>query len=294
VWRVTILRTALVGLGDIAQKAYLPVLAARADITPVLVTRNAETLRRVGSQYRLPEQYTDLDAAFVHVATEAHVAVVTQLLAAGVPVFVDKPLADTYADAAAIADAAVAAGVPLMVGFNRRYAPAYAEIAQWPQRDIVVMQKNRTGPQDDVRRSVFDDFIHVVDTVRFLGPPVATAAVSGAVVDGRLQHVVITLTDGVRSATGVMNRTAGLSEESLEVFAPGRKRRVINVSEVVDLAGGEQLTRRDEWRSVGVQRGFAPMCQTFLDGVRGGPMPDLDDAVRTHLMCEQIIAALTG
>jgi virulence factor len=217
----------------------------------------------------------------------------TQLVAAGVPVFVDKPLAYSYADAAALAAASEAAGVPVMVGFNRRYAPAYAEIAQWPRRDVVLMQKNRAGPQDDVRRSVFDDFIHVVDTIRFLGPGVDTAIVAGEVADGLLQHVVVTLTDGVRSATGVMNRAAGTNEESLEVLAPGRKRRVVNVSEVVELAGGEHVERRDEWRPVGVQRGFAPMCQTFLDGVHGGPLPALDDALRTHAMCEQIVSDLT-
>lgn len=299
---MTRLRVAVVGIGDIAQKAYLPVLAARDDLDLVLVTRNAATLRSIGDRYRLPERYTSLgqaiaaglDAAFVHAATSAHAAIVSELIAAGVPVFVDKPLAYTYDDAAGIAVAARAAGVGLMVGFNRRYAPAYAELAQWPRRDVVIVQKNRTGPLEDVRRSVFDDFIHVIDTVRFLGPRVNAATVSGRVVDGLLQHAVVTLSDGNRFATGVMSRVAGLTEETADVLAPGRKRRVVNLAEVVDFEHTEQTTRRDEWQPVGVQRGFAGMCDTFVAGVRGGALPSLDDALGTHRMCEDVVAELTA
>jgi virulence factor len=40
-----------------------------------------------------------VDAAFVHAATAAHPEVVARLLEAGVPVYVDKPLADSYPEA---------------------------------------------------------------------------------------------------------------------------------------------------------------------------------------------------
>ncbi|MEO6712614.1 MAG: Gfo/Idh/MocA family oxidoreductase [Mycobacteriales bacterium] len=293
-------RIAVIGLGDIAEKAYLPVLAARDDVSLVLVTRNAATLARLGAQYRLPEQYTQLapaiaaglDGAFVHAATQAHGDIVSELIRFGVPVFVDKPLAYSYRDCAALVEQARTAGVGLMVGFNRRYAPAYREIADWPQRDVVVMQKNRAGPLEDPRQSVFDDFIHVVDTVRFLGPAVKQAAVTGEVVDGTLRHVSITLTDGHRGAVGIMSRVAGMTDECLEVLGPGRKRRVVNMSEIIDFDGAEQTTRRDEWRSVGVQRGFAPMCESFLAGLRGRNLPDVEDALLTHGMCEDIVTAL--
>src|SRR5690606_25037553 len=104
------MRVGLVGLGDIARKAYLPVLAARADVDPVLCTRDPDALRQSGDAYRIPHRFTSvtplldagLDAAFVHTATAAHVEVASALLAAGVPTYVDKPLADNLADAAAL------------------------------------------------------------------------------------------------------------------------------------------------------------------------------------------------
>lgn len=290
----------MIGLGDIAEKAYLPVLAMRTDVALVLVTRNATALQRTGDRHRLRERYgavedaiaAGLDAAFVHTATEAHVPIVQMLLNAGISVFVDKPLSYRYADAAQLAAVALESGVGLMVGFNRRYAPAYRELSHWPERNFVIMEKHRTGPLERARKSVFDDFIHVVDTLRFLGPPVAVAAVTADVADGLLRHLSISLTDGIRSASGFMSRVAGHTEETLEVVAAGRKRRVVNMAETIDLNVGECLTRRDEWQSVGVQRGFAQMAETFIASLHGGALPDIQDALATHAMCEQIVADL--
>ncbi|MEP7055638.1 MAG: Gfo/Idh/MocA family oxidoreductase [Actinomycetota bacterium] len=297
---MTATRVAVVGLGDIAEKAYLPVIASRTDLSVILVTRNAATLRRVGSQYRLPDQYTDLDAAissgldaaFVHTSTDSHIAVVSRLLTAGIPVFVDKPLAYRYDDAARLVELSRVSGAPLMVGFNRRYAPAYVEIAGWPRRDLVILQRNKNGPLEDPRRSVYDDFIHNVDTLRFLGARAGSASVAGKVVDGLLHHVSVSLSDGVDVAIALMSRVAGMSEECLEVLAPGRKRRVLNIAETIDFEGGEQKHRRDEWRPVGVQRGFSQMCQAFLDGLSTGAWPDIADALATHELCEDIVTRL--
>src|SRR5207237_8376562 len=83
-----------------------------------------------------------IDAAFVHAATLAHPQIVGALLSAGVPTFVDKPLTDAYATAAALVDQAEATEVSLMGGFNRRFAPAHLE-AHRPERGLVVYQQHR-------------------------------------------------------------------------------------------------------------------------------------------------------
>ncbi|RIQ18379.1 Gfo/Idh/MocA family oxidoreductase [Jiangella rhizosphaerae] len=59
----------------------------------------------------------------------AHRAEAVPLIEAGLPVFVDKPLAGSAADAAAIVDAARAHGVPLYEGSALRFVPAVAELA---------------------------------------------------------------------------------------------------------------------------------------------------------------------
>jgi virulence factor len=68
-----------IGLGDIAQKAYLPVLGVQPGIELHLQTRTPATLTRVADGLHLPDaqRHTDLesllsaglDAAFVHAPT---------------------------------------------------------------------------------------------------------------------------------------------------------------------------------------------------------------------------------
>ncbi|MCE0446872.1 Gfo/Idh/MocA family oxidoreductase [Streptomyces tricolor] len=110
-----------------------------------------------------------LDAAFVHAPTAVHPEIVTRLLEAGVPTYVDKPLAYGLADSERLVELAEQRGVSLFVGFNRRYAPGYLQCLDHP-RELILMQKNRIGLPEEPRSMVLDDFIHVVDTLRFLVP----------------------------------------------------------------------------------------------------------------------------
>jgi virulence factor len=293
------LRIAMIGLGDIAKKAYLPVLGSRPDVELVFVTRNAGTLAEWGAAWRVERLYATLDAAlaggldgaFVHAATAAHPALVRQLLEAGVPTLVDKPIADTAEESQALVDLAETRGVSLMVGFNRRHAPLYRDAATLGA-PLVVMQKNRPGPLDDVRRTVFDDYIHVVDTLRFVAPGADQVSVRGRVTDGRLEHVMLSLSGGGRDAIGIMNRASGASEETLEVSGAGFKRRIVDIEQVINQGAVEALTRRDSWTSVGRQRGFEAMCDTFLDAVREGRRVSALDALETHRLCERVVREL--
>jgi predicted dehydrogenase len=45
--------------------------------------------------------------------------------------------------------------VSLTVGFNRRYAPGYAQCADHP-RDLIVMQKHRVGLPERPRKMIFN------------------------------------------------------------------------------------------------------------------------------------------
>jgi virulence factor len=293
------LRIAMIGLGDIARKAYLPVLGPRPDVELVFVTRDADTLAALGATWRVDRLHTALDAAlaegldgaFVHAATSAHPALVRQLLEAGVPTLVDKPLADTGSETETLVDLAETRGVSLMVGFNRRHAPAYRDAAALGA-PLVVMQKNRAGPLDDIRQTVFDDYIHVVDTLRFMTPGADQASVRGRTTGGRLEHVMLSLSGGGRDAIGIMNRASGANEETLEVSGAGLKRRIVDIDQVVDQGATEALTRRGGWTSVGRQRGFEAMCGAFLDAVREGRRLSALDALETHRLCEQVVREL--
>ncbi|MFG1964555.1 Gfo/Idh/MocA family protein [Nonomuraea sp. NPDC049028] len=292
------MKTAMIGLGDIAEKAYLPVLAAQPGLDLHLCTRNSKTLDRLGDTYRIAARSTSVDdviksgveVAFVHAATGAHREIVEPLLDAGAHVYVDKPIADNLADCEALVRLAKAKRRSLMVGFNRRYAPGYTGLLALP-RHLIVLAKNRETYPDVPRRAIFDDFIHVVDTLRFLAPGEVTGTrIRTRVQDGLIEHIVLELSGDGFTAIGLMNRVSGATEETCEVMGDGVKRRVVNLGDVIDYAGGETLTRRPDWVPVARQRGIERICLEFLAAVRDGRTISADDALISHAICEDIVA----
>ncbi|MFJ9642336.1 Gfo/Idh/MocA family protein [Streptomyces sp. NPDC004244] len=295
------MKVGVIGLGDIAQKAYLPVLTARPGLELHLQTRTPATLERVGEGHHVPAErrHTDLDAllaqglgaAFVHAPTDVHPEIVARLLEAGVPTYVDKPLAYGIADSRRLVELAEARGVPLAVGFNRRHAPGYAQCVEHP-RDLIVLQKNRVGLPEDPRTLVLDDFIHVVDTLRFLLPGEADHVdVRARVRDGLMDQVVLQLSGPGFTALGIMNRRSGSAEEVLEVSGQDSKRQVVNLAEVIDHRGQPTVRRRGDWVPVARQRGIEQAVDTFLEAVAAGKAVSARDALLTHELCERVVLA---
>ncbi|RYV52919.1 Gfo/Idh/MocA family protein [Pengzhenrongella frigida] len=294
------MRVGIIGLGSIAQKAYLPVLASLPGVTPVLVTRDPRTLAAIGDAHRIPDRFgsvddaiaAGLDAALVHTPSPTHPEIASLLLRAGVPVLVDKPLATRYEDARDLVSLAAELDGSLMVGFNRRYAPAYRALADWSDADVVTLTKHRASAPGVARDMVFDDFIHVIDTLRFLVPStLADLVITTSVADdGRCRRLAVQFT-GIddRLAVGVMSWTAGLTDEVLDVIGDGRRRRVTDLADVEDLVGSARLTRRDGWAPVGRLRGFESMVETFLAAARDGRRLDPTDALVTHEICERVV-----
>jgi virulence factor len=292
------LRVGVIGLGDIAQKAYLPVLTARDDVALTLMTRDPDRLARISSRYNVnATRHLDhlledgVDAAFVHASTAAHAELVERLLTAGVPVLVDKPLAPTLAEASRLVELAEQLHVSLAVGFNRRFAPTYASLAGLDPA-VVLMEKNRPALPGEPRALVFDDFIHVVDTVRFLmgGGDEEQATVWCSVADGLVTTVTLGLRAGGATGLGVMHRVSGAEEETVEVLADGVKHRVVDLSQTWHAKAGEvRLTSRDSWTPVSTVRGFTAMCDAFLTAVRSGDVLSARESLRTHAICEQVV-----
>ncbi|MER7699339.1 MULTISPECIES: Gfo/Idh/MocA family oxidoreductase [unclassified Streptomyces] len=288
-----------IGLGDIAQKAYLPVLTTAPGVEPHVQTRTPATLHAVGDAHRIPAgaRHTTLDsllaegldAAFVHAPTAVHPQIVERLLEAGVATYVDKPIAYDLADSERLVNLAEERGVSLAVGFNRRFAPGYAECADHP-RELILMQKNRVGLPEEPRSMVLDDFIHVVDTLRFLVPgAVDHTTVRARIVDGLMHHVVLQLSGDGFTAIGMMNRLNGSTEEILEVSGQDAKRQVLNLADVVDHEGRPRVRRRGDWVPVARQRGIEGCVHAFLDAVRRGETLSARDALATHELCERVV-----
>ncbi len=300
------MKIGVVGIGDICRKAYLPVLGSKGGIELVLCTRNKDTLADVSERYRIAEVTHSLDelvqsgirAAFVHTATVSHPEVVRHLLKHDVHVYVDKPIADHYEDVEALADLSFRKKRILMTGFNRRYAPLVRRLMDMGMPDIVLIQKNRVSLPGTPRSFIFDDFIHVVDTLRFLarhdGPDFT---LKYRMENGQLLSVVLQLAGSPVVAIGVMNRDSGKSEEVIEFMTPGNKyivRDLVSLSRQHD--NRETTEKADDWEPTLRKRGFYDIIDHFLSCVEReeDTSAETRDALITHRMCEDLVNALNG
>jgi predicted dehydrogenase/threonine dehydrogenase-like Zn-dependent dehydrogenase len=138
------IRVALVGAGGFAQGVHLPnLLKLREDFAlHAVVSRTGANAKAIATHYRaayastsLEEVLADPEVQLVMIATrhDQHAAMTLAALEAGKHVFVEKPLALTAQELERIeqfygrrgADAPL-----LMTGFNRRFSPAVARVAE--------------------------------------------------------------------------------------------------------------------------------------------------------------------
>lgn len=140
---------------------------------------------------------------------------------------------------------------------------------------------------------MLDDFIHVVDTLRFLAPgPIEHTVVQARIRDGLMHHVVLQLSGDGFTAIGLMNRLSGSTEERLEVSGQDSKREIVNLAEVIDHKGQPSVRRRGDWVPVARQRGIEQSVLSFLDAVRAGKVLHARDALQTHELCERVLRDL--
>lgn len=298
------MKVGIIGLGDIATKAYLPVMG-RKHLDTHVYTRDEHKLQELSAQYRFQHRHESLEsimdsgihAAFVHTATASHEVIVEQLLERKIHVYVDKPVTYDYPSTARLVALAEQKNVMLMAGFNRRFAPAYSALSQLKYINMIVMQKNRKSLPGDIRGFVFDDFIHVIDTLLFLFPErEGKISVTGRKSEGLLYHVVVQLhaANGT-TAIGIMNRDSGTVQESLEVFTSSEKWVVNNLIDTTVLKDSHALHHRvGDWESTLSKRGFEQITAYFLQAAASGQWPAKmqTDLLLTHRICENIVDLL--
>lgn len=294
----------MVGMGSIAQKAYLPILGTLEDVQLSIASRNQEAVKKIGRQYGVKNLFTSVedligasvDAVFVHTATEAHVPIVKELIHAGIPVFVDKPIAASLKETEEIINLAESKQVPVWVGFNRRFAPFYREIKQQINiLDTVTMQKNRVNSASPVRQVIFDDFIHVVDTLLFLQGDPGQVTVNGRFINDNLKYVTLQLNNGVTSGYGVMNRQAGAIDERLEITGDEKQIVIDKVIHKISFQNNEeQHFYFNDWHTTLYRRGFVDMIDHVLECIHNGGDSEIAarNVLKTHEICETIVQTL--
>lgn len=300
---MTKLRIGVVGLGGIAQKAWLPVLGAASDWTlQGAWSPTREKALRICETWRIPYagSLTDLaaqcDAVFVHTSTATHYQVVSELLNTGVHVCVDKPLAENVQDAERLIELAAHKKLTLMVGFNRRFAPLYRELKAL-SGDVasIRMDKHRTnsiGPHD-LRFTLLDDYLHVVDTALWLTNHQAQIK-SGTLLtneQGEMVYAEHHFSAGNVQVTTSMHRRAGSQREWVQAVTDGGLYDVTDMREWREEKGGGVIIRpMPGWQSTLEQRGFAGCARHFIDCVQNQTVPET--AGEQAIMAQRIVERL--
>lgn len=302
-------RIGLIGIGDIAQKAYLPVIAQRSDMDLVgLMSRSGETVDRVAGQYRIPGRFTELDAllrqepdaVFVHAPTEAHYDIVSACLSAGVNVYVDKPLSYDIGESERLASLAERKGKLLAVGFNRRFAPLYQEAKAWLEEaggfNVCIAAKHRIRQQrHSAKHTLYDDLLHMIDLLVWLGSKndkQVASYIEQTDEAGRLVHATGSLRLGNAAAVFTMDRFAGADLEKLELHGSGRSVEVTNMetATLYDKQGGERRRSFGNWDTTLYRRGFAGVIDHFLVSLDEPEQCVIraDQVLETHRLVEKL------
>ena len=297
------LRIGVVGLGNIAQKAWLPVLSDSRDWHLVgAFSPNQSKAQPICETYRIPyiSSLSHLagicDAVFVHSTTASHYEVVRALLDAGVDVCVDKPLAASLSDAEKLVALAAAKKRALMVGFNRRFAPYYQKIKQkMSAASSLRMDKHRVdsvGP-DSLHFTLMDDYLHVVDTALWLGGSKArilagTLQTNG---EGHMLYAEHHFRLGQLLVTTSMHRRAGSQRETVRTVSDGGVYEVSDMRVWREECGAGLLEQSvSGWQSTLETRGFAGCARHFIDCVANQTAPETSG--EQALMAQRIIETL--
>ncbi len=156
-------------------------LVAVADVEPEIVERVARTYKaNAYTDYREMLDRERLDIVTIAVPTRAHCKVAGDVIAHGLHVFVEKPLAASVREGRELIDAARARGITLAVGHIERFNPVIIELKRRLEAGqvgrVFQMIARRVGPfpsrVEDVG-VVFDLATHELNIMEYLnGAPI--------------------------------------------------------------------------------------------------------------------------
>ncbi|KWT75315.1 Gfo/Idh/MocA family oxidoreductase [Agrobacterium radiobacter] len=276
-------------------------LVAIADPAPGAAAKLAEILDVDASYTDVAEMlaHPSLDAVIIATPARFHTNVLVQAAEAGKAVFCEKPMALTLEDADRGIAAAKAAGVPLQVGFNRRWDQAFAEgRAAIDAGEVGAPQLIRSLTRDpgpfgaDPDRiplwTVFyETLIHDFDTLLWLNPgakPVEVFAMADALVrpDARDKGFLDTAVVNIRFDNG----SIAVAEANFcamygydirgEVFGSGGMITMGDVRRSSMTLFDKDGVSNDTWRrdTDHFVQGYTAQLASFVEAVRDGEIKD--------------------
>ncbi|GAA0355910.1 Gfo/Idh/MocA family oxidoreductase [Alkalibacterium iburiense] len=298
------MKIGVIGLGSIAQKAYLPIYTTEFPQHDwYFSTRREEVLQQTARKYGVPKDRLttnwkalaeEVGAVFIHTPTHTHEEIIRYYLDKHIPVFVDKPITDDLNTTKELLKLAKENNTLLTTGFNRRFAPMVQKLKALSDKNVLSIEKNQENNTDfSVRYRLYDMMIHPIDTALYLAGETLTVRDSHILTKGEdFLHAWVLLESDTKSVTVRINNQSGAKREVFEVQSPSKTAVVENLTDWIEYTvdGTTQIVAGD-WTPTLEKRGFLPMIQTFLKAVetKGENPVSLSSSLASHEVCEAII-----
>jgi predicted dehydrogenase/threonine dehydrogenase-like Zn-dependent dehydrogenase len=295
-------RLGFIGAGNYATSMLLPHLrdSSEAELVSVATTKSLSGLnaqRKFGfatitTSVEAVLDDDTLDAVFIVTRHHSHAGLVCEALKRGLAVFVEKPLALTEEQLLEVLDTVAESGNDrIMVGFNRRFAPLFADLRERlgpfrgpvSARYLVNAGRLESGSwylNEELEGSRFaGEGGHFIDTLSALvghDPVEVQATGTGANV-----HATLRFSDGsVATISYVTDGSPRFPKETLDVTGDGRNGRLDNFQRVSVWSSKGRNGRRSR---AGQDKGQRAQLERFVRTVRTGsamPIP-LESLVAT-------------
>ncbi len=240
---------------------------------------------------------SDVDAILIATPTDTHAELIEKAARAGKAILCEKPVSLSVERIEALLPVVETAGVPLMIGFNRRFDPNFAALQKrLAEGDIgeveivtIISRDPAPPPVSYIARSgglYRDMMIHDFDMARFLVGEefVSVSAIGGALVDPAIGTAgdVDTAAVQMQTASGKIavitnSRRASYGyDQRLEVHGSKGMLRAGNVHmTTLERADGAGFTQ-DVIQNFFIDRyvaAYAAEVNTFIDAIEKGTVP---------------------
>lgn len=286
------------GAGNFARMVLLPAIQ-KAGLRPrILCSASGLTAKHSGEKLGFEAATADEDevfrdpdvqAVFIITRHDQHAAQVIKAIQAGKHVFVEKPLALTVEELQDIESALDSASEPrplLLVGFNRRFAPATVQVKQFfasVQAPLTVSIRFNAGPipaehwtQDENVGGgrIIGEACHAIDLATFLAgsPPVRVFAESVGgpqapnITDDQCFITMRHANGSISSIAYLAGGDKAFAKERVEVLGGGRLAVIDDFREVVTSAGGKTKKSRSGGQAKGHREEVAEFSRVLRDG----------------------------
>lgn len=309
------------GAGNYATASLLPPMQASGKVAFTgLVTASGRSAQGVAKQFGFAYcagayaelLQSDTDVIVITTRHDTHGAAVRDALKSGKHVYVEKPLALTVVELSAIHHAqADGSAAQMMVGFNRRFAPATRKVIEHfagCNSPLVVNIRINAGhiPADHWIQHpamgggrMIGEGCHFIDlaaalvssNVRTIYAVGSARPEKSALLNDNL-CLALTFDNGsVANITYTADGAKSMPKESVEVFGGGRSARIDDFKEV-QLFSGDSTAKRVK---LGVQdKGQKAMITAWLAGLQNGtPCVDYDCLMRTSLATVMAVESMS-